>query len=278
MIIDWKKIAKEMYEKIKDEILITWKKLRLQAILVWNNSSSLRYISQKRKWAEYVWIDFKLEHLDESITEEALLGKIEEYNKDSNTTWILVQLPLPSHIDTKKVINLINPKKDVDWFHSENQWKILLWDDTWLFPCTPAWVMEIFNYLWLDLTWKLVTVIGRSNIVWKPLVAMLINSWATTICCNSKTKKIEEFTKISDIVICAAWSPGLLTLDMINSKTVVIDVWFTVVNDKIYWDVKFDEINNNWNMITPVPGWVWALTVANLMSNILKADRIQNEK
>nr|MDD3719730.1 bifunctional 5,10-methylenetetrahydrofolate dehydrogenase/5,10-methenyltetrahydrofolate cyclohydrolase [Candidatus Gracilibacteria bacterium] len=278
MIIDGKKIAKEMYEKIKDEILITGKKLRLQAILVGNNSSSLRYISQKRKWAEYVGIDFKLEHLDESITEEALLGKIEEYNKDSNTTGILVQLPLPSHIDTKKVINLINPKKDVDGFHSENQGKILLGDDTGLFPCTPAGVMEIFNYLGLDLTGKLVTVIGRSNIVGKPLVAMLINSGATTICCNSKTKKIEEFTKISDIVICAAGSPGLLTLDMINSKTVVIDVGFTVVNDKIYGDVKFDEINNNGNMITPVPGGVGALTVANLMSNILKADRIQNEK
>lgn len=277
MIIDWKKIAAWMYEKIKEEILITWKKLKLQAILVWNNSSSLRYISQKRKWAEFVWIDFKLEHLEENITEKTLLDKIEEYNKDSKTTWILVQLPLPSHIDTKKVINLINPKKDVDWFHSENQWKILLWDDTWLFPCTPAWVMEIFNYLGVDLTWKLVTVIWRSNIVGKPLVAMLINSWATTICCNSKTKDIKEFTKKSDIVICAAWSPGLLTMDMINDKTIVIDVWFTVIDDKIYGDAKFDEIEANWNMITPVPGWVWALTVANLMSNILKAGRIQGK-
>lgn len=277
MIIDWKKIAAWMYEKIKEEILITWKKLKLQAILVWNNSSSLRYISQKRKWAEFVWIDFKLEHLEENITEKTLLDKIEEYNKDSKTTWILVQLPLPSHIDTKKVINLINPKKDVDWFHSENQWKILLWDDTWLFPCTPAWVMEIFNYLGVDLTWKLVTVIWRSNIVGKPLVAMLINSWATTICCNSKTKDIKEFTKKSDIVICAAWSPGLLTMDMINDKTIVIDVWFTVIDDKIYGDAKFDEIEANWNMITPVPGWVWALTVANLMSNILKAGRMQGK-
>lgn len=277
MIIDWKKIAGEMYEKIKAEIILTWKKLSLQAILVWNNPSSLRYIAQKRKWAEYVWIDFRLDHLDENIDEKELLDKIVGYNNNTDTTWLLVQLPLPAQIDTKKVIDLINPKKDIDWFHSENQWKVLLWEHTGLIPCTPLWVIEILNYLKVDLNGKLVTVIGRSNIVGKPLVALLINSWATTVCCNSKTKDIAEFTKKSDIVICAAWSPGLLSLDMINDKTMVIDVWFTVIDDKIYGDAKFDEINNNWNMITPVPGWVGALTVANLMNNVLKADRLQNQ-
>lgn len=274
MIIDWKKIAWEMYERIKEEVMQTWKKLVLQAILVWNNPSSLRYIAQKRKWAEYVWIDFKLDHLDENTSENELLNTIEKYNNDENTTWILVQLPLPEQIDSKKVIDLINPKKDIDWFHSENQWKVLLWDYSGLIPCTPLWVIEIFNYLSIDLNWKLVTVIGRSNIVGKPLVALLINSWATTVCCNSKTKDIKQFTKKSDIVICAAGSPGLLTLDMINDKTIVIDVWFTVINDKIFGDAKFDEIEKNWNMITPVPGWVGALTVANLMNNVLKASKI----
>ncbi len=275
MIIDWKKIAGDMYEKIKEEILVSWKKLSLQAILVWNNSSSLRYISQKRKWAEYVGIEFRLEHMSENIGEEALLNKIKYYNNDVDTTWILVQLPLPSQIDSKKVIDLINPKKDIDWFHSENQWKVLLWEHTGLIPCTPLWVIEILNYLKVDLNGKLVTVIWRSNIVGKPLVALLINSGATTVCCNSKTKNINEFTKKSDIVICAAWNPGLLTLDMINDKTIVIDVWFTIIDEKIYWDANFEEINNNWNMITPVPGGVWALTVANLMNNVLKAGKLQ---
>lgn len=277
MIIDWKKIASLMYEKIINEVNSIWKKMTLQAILVWNNSSSLRYISQKRKWSDFVGINFKLEHLDENIEEFELIKIIEKFNWDPDITWILLQLPLPAHIDSSKIINLINPKKDVDWFHCENQWKILLWDNSWLVPCTPNWVMEIFDYLKIDLTWKLVVVIGRSNIVWKPLVAMLINSWATTICCNSKTNDLKQFTKNADIVVCATWFPGLLSLDMINDKTVVIDVWFTVIDEKIYWDVKFDEINKNWNLVTPVPGWVGALTVANLMNNIVKAYKIQDQ-
>jgi methylenetetrahydrofolate dehydrogenase (NADP+)/methenyltetrahydrofolate cyclohydrolase len=274
MIIDWKEIALKKYDEIKNKVWNIKEKLTLLAILVWNNPSSLRYIKQKKKWAEYVWINFILDHLDENTSEQKLLEKINNYNNDKNITWILVQLPLPNHIDTKKVINLINPNKDVDWFNEKNQWKILIWDDSWLVPCTPAWVMDILNHLKIDLPWKIVTVIWKSNIVWKPLTMLLINNWVTVTSCNSKTKDLSQFTKISDIVICAAWKPGILTLDMINDKTIVIDVWFTVIDEKIYGDAKFDEINNNWNLITPVPGWVWPLTVANLMNNIMKSYRL----
>lgn len=277
MIIDWKKIALEKYEEIKKTVKTIDKSLTLLAILVWNNPSSLRYIRQKKKWAEFVWINFVLDHLDENIKEEKLLEKIEQYNKDTKITWIMVQLPLPSHIYSKKVINLINPSKDVDWFNEKNQWKILIWDDSWLVPCTPLWVMEILKSLKIDLSWKIVTVIWKSNIVWKPLTMLLINASATVISCNSKTPDLKQFTKISDIVICAVWKPWLLTLDMINDKTIVIDVWFTVVDDKIYGDAKFEEINNNWNLITPAPGWVGPLTVANLMNNVIKSCKLREQ-
>lgn len=276
MIIDWKKLAQIKFDEIRNEVKNTKTSLTLQAILVWNNPSSLRYIRQKRKWAEYIWINFILDHLDENISEEELLQKIQKYNNDANITWILVQLPLPNQIESKKVINLINPIKDIDWFNEKNQWKLLIWDNSWLVPCTPAGVMEIINSLEIDLAWKVVTVIWKSNIVWKPLTMLLINSWATVTSCNSKTKNLSQFTKNSDIVICAAWKPWILTLDMINDNTVVIDVWFTVIDDKIYGDAAFDEINNNGNLITPVPGWVWPLTVANLMSNVVKSYRLIN--
>ncbi len=277
MIIDWKEIAKNKYDEIKDKVENIKAQLTLLAILVWNNPSSLRYIRQKRKWAEYVGINFKLDHLDENVSEQDLLQKIEQYNKDKNITWIMVQLPLPNHIDNKKIINLINPIKDVDWFNEKNQWKLLIWDDTWLVPCTPSWVMEILRYQKINLAWKIVTVIWKSNIVWKPLTMLLINASATVISCNSKTPNLKQFTKISDVVICAVWKPWLLTLDMINDKTIIIDVWFTVIDDKIYGDADFNEINKSWNHITPVPGWVWPLTVANLMNNTIKSYNINRQ-
>ncbi|MFA5917215.1 MAG: bifunctional 5,10-methylenetetrahydrofolate dehydrogenase/5,10-methenyltetrahydrofolate cyclohydrolase [Candidatus Gracilibacteria bacterium] len=274
MIIDGKEIALKKYDEIKNKVGNIKEKLTLLAILVGNNPSSLRYIKQKKKWAEYVGINFILDHLDENTSEQKLLEKINNYNNDKNITGILVQLPLPNHIDTKKVINLINPNKDVDGFNEKNQGKILIGDDSGLVPCTPAGVMDILNHLKIDLPGKIVTVIGKSNIVGKPLTMLLINNGVTVTSCNSKTKDLSQFTKISDIVICAAGKPGILTLDMINDKTIVIDVGFTVIDEKIYGDAKFDEINNNGNLITPVPGGVGPLTVANLMNNIMKSYRL----
>jgi len=277
MIIDWKKIASERYDEIKSLVSgLKDSKIKLVVILVWNNPSSLRYIRQKEKWALYVWIGFELIHLDENVSENELFSVIERENKNSETTWILVQMPLPKHIDEKKVINLINPLKDVDWFTQINQWKVLIWDDTGFLPCTPAWVMDILKYEKVDLVWKVVTVIWKSNIVWKPLTMLLINASATVISCNSKTKDLSKFTKMSDIVILAAWKPWLLTLEMINNDTIVIDVWFTIVDWKIYGDANYNEIESNWNMITPVPWWVWLLTVVNLMNNVYKSYLLQN--
>lgn len=273
MIIDWTSIALNIYDSIKWEVSLLKKKPTLWAILVWNNSSSLRYINQKEKWAKYTWINFKLVQLDENISEIELLKQIEIFNKDKNISWFIVQLPLPKHIKEENIINSILPEKDVDWFHPINQWKLLIWDDSWLIPCTPAWIMEIFKSEYIDLVWKVVCVIWRSNIVWKPITSLLINAWATVISCNSKTINIEKFTKEADIVVVAVWKPGLLKESMLKKWSVIIDVWFTVIDWKIYWDAETENINNSWHKITPVPGWVWALTVSLLMKNTLKIEK-----
>jgi len=209
--------------------------------------------------------------LDENISQNDLEDILEKLNNDETVSWYIVQLPLPKHIDETKIINLINPKKDVDWFHPENQGKLLIWDNSWLVPCTPAWIMEILKRQNIDFYGKQAVVVGRSNIVWKPSTTLLINSWATVTSCNSKTPDISNYTKHADIVIMAVWKPGFLKSDMIKKDAIVIDVWFTIVDWKIHWDCKTEDIDNLWAKITPVPGWVWAMTVAMLMKNTLKA-------
>ena len=271
MLISWTKIAKEIYDEIKKQVEKSGKKPKLSVVLVWNNSASLRYITQKEKWAKYCWIDYELIHLDENISQNDLEEILKKLNNDENVSWYIVQLPLPKHIDENKIINLINPKKDVDWFHPENQGRLLIGDNSWLVPCTPAWIMEILERQNIEFYAKQAVVVGRSNIVWKPATTLLINSWATVTSCNSKTPDISNYTKHADIVIMAVWKPGLLKSDMIKKHAIVIDVWFTVIDWKIYWDCDTQDIDKLWAKITPVPGWVWAMTVAMLMKNTLKA-------
>lgn len=271
MILSWKDLAQKIYDDIKNEVKKFEKKPKLWVVLVWQNESSLRYIKQKQKWAEYVWFDFELYLFDNEISENNLLLQIEKLNNDNNISWYIVQLPLPKHIDKNKIINKIHPDKDVDWFHPLNQWKIVVWDKTWFLPCTPAWILGLLDYYNIEIVWRNIVILWRSNIVWKPLLNMLVNEWATLTICNSKTKNIEFFTKNADIVILATWQRGLLKSHMIKKDAVVIDVWFSVFEGKIYWDACFDEILLNWNKITPVPWWVWPLTVAFLMKNTLFA-------
>lgn len=274
MIINGKDIAGKIYEDLKNMVTKSTQKYCLVAVLVWDNSASLRYIAQKKKWAEYVGINFRLDQFDENISQTELLKHIDALNNDANITGYIVQLPLPDHIDPTPIINAIDPKKDVDGFHPQNQGKIMIWDDSGLVCCTPAGVMDMLKSIDFDLDWKIATVVGKSNIVGKPLANLLMNAWATVVSCDSKTPDISVYTKQSDLIIMAAGVPWLLKADMVNPWATIIDVGFTIQNGKVYWDADFENLESKVAAITPVPGWVGALTVANLMKNIIKAGQL----
>ena len=275
MIIDWIKHAESIYEELKDEISKIETKPHLAVILVGENSPSLRYINQKRKWANYIGMDFTLIEFPSKVTQEELLKETRRLNKDKSIDWFMIQTPLPNHINTDEIIEAISPEKDVDGFHPVNQWKIVIGDKTAFAACTPAWIMELFNLENIPLSGKVVCVLWRSNIVWKPVVNLLINQWATVIACNSKTPNIEKFTKQADIVVLAIWQPGFLKTYMISDSAIIIDVGFSVIDWVIFWDADTKNIKSNGNLITPVPGWVWRMTVAMLLKNTLKAHKLQ---
>lgn len=266
MIIDWKIVAQKIYDDIKNKVKVLTKKPKLVVILVWNNSASISYINQKRKYCEYVWFDFELIQLEEDIDENSLLWSIFGLNNDANVSWYIVQLPLPDHLNTNTIINAIKPEKDVDWFTSQNIGKLFLNDDSSLISCTPKWIKKLLDEYGISLKWKNVTIIGKSNIVWKPLALLFINNAATVTICDIYTKNISEHTLKSDIVVSATWVPWLIKKEMIKPWTIIIDVWFARVNNNIIGDCVFDELEKD-NMITPVPGWVGPMTVAMLIEN-----------
>lgn len=271
MLIDGKKMAQDLYDELKNDIEKSWLKPTLAAVLIGSNSASLRYIGQKKKFADYVWIDFKLIELKQNVTQIELEKKIAELNENNSIDGYIVQLPLPDHINEKKIIEKINPKKDVDGFHPENMGKILIGDTSGLVPCTPAGVMHMLEKMEIPLIGKKVTIVWRSNIVWKPLAALLMNYWSTVCVCNSKTPDIRDYTSQSDVVVMATGKPHLLNVWMVKIGTTIIDVWFSVIDGKIYGDCDTEFLEKVWNTITPVPGWVWPLTVAMLMKNTFQA-------
>lgn len=271
MILDWKSLAGEIYNELSSNIEQLEKKPCLGAILVWDSSASLRYISQKQKFSEKIGMQFQLFKFPEEITEEELLEEIQKLNHDNNISWYIVQLPLPDHIDPLRIIRNIDPKKDVDGFHPENQGKIMIWDPTGLSPCTPAGVMKIFSAYNISLEWKNVAMIGQSNIVGKPMAIMCINAWSTVSSCNHMTDDISIFTKNADIIITATGQAKLIHPDNVRNNAIIIDVWFSVVDGVISGDADTKALLENGNTITPVPGWVGPMTVAMLLSNTYKA-------
>lgn len=277
MIIDGKKIAAKMYDHIKMSVETSAFSVTFGVILVWENSASLRYIAQKEKWAKFTGINFVIKKLPKEISEKRLLEEIEKMNKDDSINGFIVQMPLPRHISATKVTLAIAPEKDVDGFHPINVGKILIWDNSGFASCTPAGVMEIFKHEDIELTGKNVCIVWASNIVGKPMAALLMNAWATVTVCNSRTMDLKLHTAKSDIVIMAAGVPKLLKVDMIHVGTTVIDVGFTVVDGKIYGDADFQTIEMVGNTITPVPWGVGVMTVAMLMNNTLKAAQLQNK-
>ncbi|KAA6451505.1 bifunctional methylenetetrahydrofolate dehydrogenase/methenyltetrahydrofolate cyclohydrolase FolD [Bacillus swezeyi] len=273
-IIDGKETAKEKRGQLAKEVEELKKQgitPGLAVILIGDDPASLSYVRGKKKAAEAMGMRFQLDHFDASFSEQELLEVIDQYNNNDDFHGILVQLPLPEHISEQAVIERISPDKDVDGFHPLNVGKMLLGEDTFL-PCTPAGIVELLKKTGIDLSGKEVVVVGRSNIVGKPVGQLLLNENATVTYCHSRTADITAHTKKADILIVAVGKANFITADQIKEGAVVIDVGVNRLdNGKLAGDVAFDEAKEKASYITPVPGGVGPMTITMLAHNTVKS-------
>lgn len=274
-IIDGKKISKDIEKELKEDV----KKLKeldtepgLAVILVGDNPASKTYVRAKERACKRIGINSKKINYETTITQKELLNKIEELNKDNTIHGILVQLPLPDHIDSGLVIDTINPQKDVDGFHPINIGKMFLNDTDGFWSCTPYGVLEMLDRYEIDVEGMEAVIVGASNIVGKPMATMLVNREATTTLTHIKTKDLAMHTKKADLIVVAVGKPDLITADMVKEDVVVIDVGINrLENGSLVGDVSFDEVEKKASAITPVPGGVGPMTIAMLMKNTIKS-------
>lgn len=275
-LIDGKEIARIKQASIGEEV----QKLKsegitpgLAVILVGNNPASKTYVANKEKTCIRLGMYSRLLELPEEVSEQNLIRKIKELNADPEIHGVLVQLPLPSHIDEKVIIETISPEKDVDGFHPINIGRMMTGQDAFI-PCTPFGVMEMLDYIQADISGKHVVVVGRSNIVGKPAGQLFLNKNATVTYCHSKTANLKEHTKQADILIAAVGKAGLITEDHVKQGAIVIDVGMNRNDEgKLCGDVDFGRVKETAGYITPVPGGVGPMTITMLMYNTLKAAR-----
>ena len=278
-IIDGKAVSAAVKQEVADETakLRDEKGLKvgLAVVIVGNDPASRVYVNNKKKACEAVGFQSYEYALDENTTQEQLLDLVNVLNRDDRVNGILVQLPLPKHIDEKAVINAISPDKDVDAFHPINVGKIMIGEYSFL-PCTPAGVMRLIESTCTDITGKQCVVIGRSNIVGKPQAMLLLQKNGTVTICHSKTKNLKEICLGADILVVAIGRANFVTGDMIKEGAVVIDVGMNrLENGKLCGDVEFESAEKKASFITPVPGGVGPMTIAMLMKNTLTAAKQQ---
>lgn len=278
-VIDGKAVSKAVRERVKEETA----KLKeqgivpgLAVIIVGDDSASQVYVRNKEKACEEVGFYSEKFALPASTTQEELNALVKELNERKDINGILCQLPLPSHLDDKEVINMINPIKDVDAFHPVNVGAIMIGDYNFL-PCTPAGIMELIHSAGVDVSGKKAVVMGRSNIVGKPMAMLLLHENATVEITHSKTQNLKEITSSADILVAAIGKPKFVTADMVKEGAVVIDVGMDRdENGKLCGDVDFDSVAPKCSYITPVPGGVGPMTISMLMQNTLTAAKLQN--
>jgi methylenetetrahydrofolate dehydrogenase (NADP+)/methenyltetrahydrofolate cyclohydrolase len=285
ILLDGKKVSDQIKDEIAAEVALlkaAGKKVpHLAAILVGHDGASETYVASKVKSCEKIGFRSSLIRFESSVTENELLKKIDELNKNKDIDGFIVQLPLPNHISVDKVINAVDPKKDVDGFHPANVGKMTLGLPTFL-PATPYGIVELLKRYTIETSGKHCVVLGRSNIVGTPISILLARNAnpgnCTVTLCHSKTKNIKEILLQADIIIAALGKPEFVTADMVKDGAVVVDVGITRVNSdknskgyEIKGDVKFDEVAPKCSYITPVPGGVGAMTIAMLLKNTLLA-------
>lgn len=278
-IINGKLVASTLRNELKDKVsdfkTKTGKSVGLAVILVGDNPASKVYVRNKHRACQEVDIDSYQIELPENTSEEELLKRIDELNLDKNVNGILVQLPLPKHINEERVINRISPLKDVDAFHPVNVGKILIGNYSFL-PCTPAGIMALLDYYKVSIEGKRCAVIGRSNIVGKPMAVLLTERNGTVTLCHSRTKDLSDITHEADILVVAIGKAEFLKAEMVKEGAVVIDVGINRLEDgRLVGDVCFDEVKEIASMITPVPGGVGPMTITMLLYNTLTAANMQ---
>ncbi|HAC0037512.1 TPA_asm: bifunctional methylenetetrahydrofolate dehydrogenase/methenyltetrahydrofolate cyclohydrolase FolD [Listeria monocytogenes] len=273
-IIDGKKLAKEIQEKVTREVaelVKEGKKPGLAVVLVGDNQASRTYVRNKQKRTEEAGMKSVLIELPENVTEEKLLSVVEELNEDKTIHGILVQLPLPEHISEEKVIDTISYDKDVDGFHPVNVGNLFIGKDSFV-PCTPAGIIELIKSTGTQIEGKRAVVIGRSNIVGKPVAQLLLNENATVTIAHSRTKDLPQVAKEADILVVATGLAKFVKKDYIKPGAVVIDVGMDRdENNKLCGDVDFDDVVEEAGFIPPVPGGVGPMTITMLLANTLKA-------
>ena len=271
-------IREEIALEVKDFVAKNRYAPGLAVIIVGNNPASQVYVRNKKKACEEVGFHSEVYELDENTTNEELLALINKLNRDDKIHGILTQLPLPSHLDEKGIILNIDPKKDVDAFHPENVGKIMIGDYSFL-PCTPAGVMELIKRSGIEVAGKNCVVIGRSNIVGKPMAMLLLHANGTVTVCHSKTANIKEICRSADILVASVGKANFVTADMVKEGAVVIDVGINRMADgKLCGDVNYSEVEPIASYITPVPGGVGPMTITMLLKNTLTAAKIAAEK
>ena len=276
-IIDGKQISKDIKEELKEEVAslaAQGRKCCLAVIQVGNDPASSVYVGNKKKACSYVGIESLAYELPEETTEEELLTIIDKLNTDANVHGILCQLPLPKHINEDHVIKAISPKKDVDGFHPQNVGALVIGEKGFV-SCTPAGIIQLLKRSNIEMDGKHCVVVGRSNIVGKPMSLLMLRENATVTICHSHTKNLKEICKEADILIVAIGKPQFIDKEYVKDGAVVIDVGIhRDENNKLCGDVKYDEVEPVASYITPVPGGVGPMTIAMLMHNCVEAMKL----
>ncbi|HDE0344336.1 TPA: bifunctional methylenetetrahydrofolate dehydrogenase/methenyltetrahydrofolate cyclohydrolase FolD [Staphylococcus aureus] len=277
-ILDGKQIAKDYRQGLQSQVEALKEKgftPKLSVILVGNDGASQSYVRSKKKAAEKIGMISEIVHLEETATEEEVLNELNRLNNDDSVSGILVQVPLPKQVSEQKILEAINPDKDVDGFHPINIGKLYIDEQTFV-PCTPLGIMEILKHADIDLEGKNAVVIGRSHIVGQPVSKLLLQKNASVTILHSRSKDMASYLKDADVIVSAVGNPGLVTKDVVKEGAVIIDVGNTPdENGKLKGDVDYDAVKEIAGAITPVPGGVGPLTITMVLNNTLLAEKMR---
>ncbi|MBG1335871.1 bifunctional methylenetetrahydrofolate dehydrogenase/methenyltetrahydrofolate cyclohydrolase FolD [Staphylococcus aureus] len=277
-ILDGKQIAKDYRQGLQDQVEALKEKSftpKLSVILVGNDGASQSYVRSKKKAAEKIGMISEIVHLEETATEEEVLNELNRLNNDDSVSGILVQVPLPKQVSEQKILEAINPEKDVDGFHPINIGKLYIDEQTFV-PCTPLGIMEILKHADIDLEAKNAVVIGRSHIVGQPVSKLLLQKNASVTILHSRSKDMASYLKDADVIVSAVGKPSLVTKDVVKEGAVIIDVGNTPdENGKLKGDVDYDAVKEIAGAITPVPGGVGPLTITMVLNNTLLAEKMR---